>query len=191
MVPVGQHMANLRRKGGLDKGQERAAARAATGRDRPRVADSVLLVEGPSDHFLVPHLACTLSLQWGFDKQGAAIAKGAGKGKGKGKGKGGIARYRNFFRRFEMRVAVLANPDAVLDEFDKLGAVSECHELRDRVVARVNLLAKTGGGAALAVADGDEGAVHDPQPFDCFWEAGRLQREQRTEPLDPPAHGRR
>ena len=138
MVPVGQHMADLRRKGGLDKGQERAAARAATGRDRPRVADSVLLVEGPSDHFLVPHLACTLSLQWGFDKQGAAIAKGAGKGKG------GIARYRNFFRRFEMRVAVLSNPDAVLDEFDKLGAVSECHELRDRVVARVNLLAEDG-----------------------------------------------
>ncbi|MER6409420.1 TOPRIM nucleotidyl transferase/hydrolase domain-containing protein [Streptomyces viridosporus] len=100
----------------------------------------MLLVEGPSDHFLVPHLACTLSLQWGFDKQGAAIAKGAGKGKGKG----GIARYRNFFRRFEMRVAVLANPDAVLDEFDKLGAVSECHELRDRVVARVNLLAEDG-----------------------------------------------
>ena len=35
MVPVGQHMANLRRKGGLGKDPERAArARAAAGRDR-------------------------------------------------------------------------------------------------------------------------------------------------------------
>ncbi|EFE71795.1 predicted protein [Streptomyces viridosporus ATCC 14672] len=146
----------------------------------------MLLVEGPSDHFLVPHLACTLSLQWGFDKQGAAIAKGAGKGKGKG----GIARYRNFFRRFEMRVAVLANPDAVLDEFDKLGAVSECMSYATGSSPGSTCWRRTGGGAALPVADGDEGAVHDPQPFGCFWEAGRLQREQRTEPLDPPAHGR-
>jgi energy-coupling factor transporter ATP-binding protein EcfA2 len=97
-------------------------------------ANSVLLVEGPSDHFLVPYLARTLSPQWDFDKHGAAIAKV--------EGKGSIARYRNFFRRFEMRVAVLADLDAVLDGFDKLGASRECHELRDRVVARVNLLAE-------------------------------------------------
>ncbi|MCX4920223.1 AAA family ATPase [Streptomyces sp. NBC_00687] len=97
-------------------------------------ANSVLLVEGPSDHFLVPHLARTLSPQWDFDKHGAAIAKV--------EGKGSIARYRNFFRRFEMRVAVLADLDAVLDGFDKLGASRECHELRDRLVARVNLLAE-------------------------------------------------
>ncbi|MEU7052583.1 AAA family ATPase [Streptomyces eurythermus] len=97
-------------------------------------ANSVLLVEGPSDHFLIPHLARTLNPEWDFDKHGAAIAKV--------EGKGSITRYRNFFRRFEMRVAVLADLDAVLDGFDKLGASRECHELRDRVVARVNLLAE-------------------------------------------------
>jgi putative ATP-dependent endonuclease of the OLD family len=95
-------------------------------------ANSVLLVEGPSDHILIPHIASTLSPQWDFDKHGAAIARV--------EGKGSIARYRNFFCRFEMRVAVVADLDAVLDGFDKLGASRECHELRDRVVSRVNQL---------------------------------------------------
>jgi hypothetical protein len=43
---------------------------------------------------------------------------------------------------------------------------------------------------APAVAGGDEGAVQDPQPFDHFpGGPGQLEREQRDEPLDHPAHG--
>ncbi len=95
-------------------------------------ANSVLLVEGPSDHIVIPHIARTLKPEWDFDKHGAAIAKV--------EGKGSIARYRAFFSRFEMRVAVVADLDAVLDGFDKLGASRECHELRDRLVSRVNQL---------------------------------------------------
>ncbi|MER5474946.1 AAA family ATPase [Streptomyces sp. NPDC002685] len=97
-------------------------------------ATSVLLVEGPSDRTLIPHIARTLSPQWDFEKHGAAIAKV--------EGKGSIERYRCFFQRFEMRVAVVADLDAVLDGFDKLGASDECRQLRDRVVSKVNDLVK-------------------------------------------------
>ncbi|MET7479933.1 AAA family ATPase [Streptomyces griseoincarnatus] len=95
-------------------------------------ANSVLLVEGPSDRTLIPHIARTLSPQWDFEKRGAAIAKV--------EGKGSIERYRKFFQRFEMRVAVIADLDAVLDGFDKLGASEKCRELRDRLVCRVTEL---------------------------------------------------
>ncbi|MFB7555710.1 ATP-dependent nuclease [Streptomyces brevispora] len=97
-------------------------------------ATSVLLVEGPSDRTLIPHIARTLNPQWDFDKHGAAIAKV--------EGKGSIERYRRFFQRFEMRVAVVADLDAVLHGFDKLGASDECRQLRDRVVSKVNELMK-------------------------------------------------
>ncbi|MFE1291791.1 ATP-dependent endonuclease [Streptomyces sp. NPDC058751] len=97
-------------------------------------ATSVLLVEGPSDRTLIPHIARTLSPQWDFDKHGAAIAKV--------EGKGSIERYRSFFQRFEMSVAVVADLDAVLDGFDKLGASDESRQLRDRVVSKVNELVK-------------------------------------------------
>lgn len=95
-------------------------------------ANSVLLVEGPSDHLLLPHIARTLNPVWDFDKHGVAIARV--------EGKGSIARYRNFFRRFDMRVAVVADLDAVLNGFDKLEASRSCCQLRDRVVSRVNEL---------------------------------------------------
>ncbi|MGW5092680.1 ATP-dependent nuclease [Streptomyces coelicoflavus] len=135
-------------------------------------ASSVLFVEGPSDHFLVPHLARTLSPQWDFDKHGAAIAKM--------EGKGSIARYRNFFRRFEMKVAVLADLDAVLDGFDKLGASRECHELRDRVVARVNLLAEEEDAEASSntlKSLRTSGTARD------LWQQAQLKREEHAQGL--------
>ncbi|MCX4834418.1 AAA family ATPase [Streptomyces sp. NBC_01016] len=95
-------------------------------------ANSVLLVEGPSDRTLVSHIARTLSPQWDFDKQGAAIAVV--------EGKGSIERYRKFFQRFEMRVAVMADLDVVISGFEKLGASAECRKLKGRVMDKVKQL---------------------------------------------------
>ncbi|WP_079054231.1 AAA family ATPase [Streptomyces graminilatus] len=97
-------------------------------------ANSVLLVEGPSDHVLVPHIARTLNAEWDFEKHAAAIAKV--------EGKGSIARYRNFFSRFEMRVAVLADLDALISGFDKLGASKDCHRMRDLLITKVKEMAE-------------------------------------------------
>ncbi|NEA64274.1 AAA family ATPase [Streptomyces sp. SID12488] len=97
-------------------------------------ADSVFLVEGPSDCHLVPHVAKTLNPEWDFQKHAVAIAKV--------EGKGSIARYRGFFEKFEMQVSVLADLDAVLEGFDKLGASDRCAEIRGRLLPLVDRDAK-------------------------------------------------
>ncbi|MET9080950.1 AAA family ATPase [Streptomyces sp. NPDC004237] len=97
-------------------------------------ADSVFLVEGPSDCHLVPHVAKTLNPEWDFQKQAVAIAKV--------EGKGSIARYRVFFEKFKMQVSVLADLDAILEGFDKLGASNRCTEIRSRLLPLVDRDAK-------------------------------------------------
>ncbi|MFD4955809.1 ATP-dependent endonuclease [Streptomyces sp. NPDC058451] len=135
-------------------------------------ANSVLLVEGPSDHILIPHIARTLNPAWDFDKHGSAIARV--------EGKGSIARYRNFFRRFDMRVAVVADLDAVLDGFDKLGASRDCHELRDRVVSRVNeLVAEEDGEVSGSTLKSmrSSGSVKE------LWRQAQRKREEHSQGL--------
>ncbi|MGW1175192.1 ATP-dependent nuclease [Kitasatospora sp. NPDC002543] len=134
-------------------------------------ASSVLLVEGPSDRTVISHLARTLDPQWDFDKHGAAIAKV--------EGKGSIERYRGFFQRFEMRVAVVADLDAVLDGFDKLGASDDCHRLRDQVVTKVNELvkgedAKVSASTLKSLKSGSARAL---------WEHAQLKSEEHAQGL--------
>ncbi|MCX4508593.1 ATP-dependent nuclease [Streptomyces griseus] len=81
-------------------------------------SDKVLLVEGDSDHILIPHIARTLNPEWDFGKRSVAIAKV--------NGKSSIARYRGFFERFGVAVAVLADLDALVEGFNKLGASNVC-----------------------------------------------------------------
>ncbi|MFJ8745846.1 ATP-dependent nuclease [Embleya sp. NPDC127516] len=94
-------------------------------------ADSILLVEGPSDHVVVSHIARTLDPAWDFGKRGVAIAKV--------NGKGSIARYRKFFAKFDMQVSVLTDLDAVLNGFSKLGASQECADMQSKLVEMVIL----------------------------------------------------
>lgn len=135
-------------------------------------ATSVLLVEGPSDRTLIPHIARTLSPQWDFDKHGAAIAKV--------EGKGSIERYRSFFQRFEMRVAVVADLDAVLDGFDKLGASDECHRLRDRVVSKVTELVKN---EDVNVSAGTLKSLSKSGSARALWEYAQLKSEEHARGL--------
>ncbi|WP_157848330.1 ATP-dependent nuclease [Streptomyces exfoliatus] len=83
-------------------------------------SDRVLLVEGDSDHILIPHIARTLNPDWDFDKRSVAIARV--------NGKSSIERYRGFFERFGVSVAVLADLDAIPEGFGKLGASEESQE---------------------------------------------------------------
>lgn len=97
-------------------------------------ADSVFLVEGASDCHLVPHVAKTLNPEWDFQKHSVAIARV--------EGKGSIARYRSFFEKFAMKVSVLADLDAILEGFDKLGASELCADIRNRLLSLVDRDAK-------------------------------------------------
>ncbi|MEU2207585.1 AAA family ATPase [Streptomyces hygroscopicus] len=133
-------------------------------------ATSVLLVEGPSDRTLIPHIARTLSPQWDFDKHGAAIAKV--------EGKGSIERYRSFFQRFAMRVAVVADLDALLDGFEKLGASSR--QLRDRVVSKVNELLKN---EDVAVSASTLKSLSKNGSARALWEHAQLKSEEHAQGL--------
>ncbi|MFC9172783.1 TOPRIM nucleotidyl transferase/hydrolase domain-containing protein [Streptomyces sp. NPDC057107] len=75
-------------------------------------------MEGDSDHILIPHIARTLNSGWDFGKRSVAIAKV--------NGKSSIARYRGFFEKFGVAVAVLADLDALVEGFNKLGASDAC-----------------------------------------------------------------
>ncbi|MFE3883639.1 AAA family ATPase [Streptomyces lydicus] len=135
-------------------------------------ANSVLLVEGPSDHILIPHIARTLSAEWDFEKRATAIAKV--------EGKGSIARYRNFFTQFEVRIAVLADLDVLTEGFDKLGASQPCHRLRDRLITKANELVADSGttpsGKTLKSMR-NNGAVQE------LWKQARMAQEQYAQGL--------
>ncbi|MET8605295.1 AAA family ATPase [Streptomyces rubiginosohelvolus] len=135
-------------------------------------ANSVLLVEGPSDRTLIPHIARSLNPQWDFEKHGAAVAKV--------EGKGSIERYRKFFQRFEMRVAVIADLDAVLDGFDKLGASIKCRELRDRIVCRVTELVEE---EESDVSNRTLKSIRTSGSARELWRQAQIKREQHAQGL--------
>ncbi|MFE7192826.1 ATP-dependent endonuclease [Kitasatospora sp. NPDC057541] len=99
--------------------------------------NDVLLVEGDSDHILMPHLAKSLNEKWDFEQRSIAIARLGGKAR--------VARYRGFFERFGVRVAVLVDLDAITDGFDKLGAGKSSTEIQQQLVKRLGDLASAGG----------------------------------------------
>ncbi|MCL6667338.1 ATP-dependent nuclease [Streptomyces panaciradicis] len=98
--------------------------------------DSILLVEGDSDHIAIPHIARILNPSWDFTKRCVAIARV--------NGKHNIQRYRSFFERFGVSVAVLVDLDALTEGFEKLGASPASTELRNRLMEDVgNMVAGT------------------------------------------------
>jgi predicted ATP-dependent endonuclease of OLD family len=93
-------------------------------------SDRVLLVEGDSDFLVVRELSAALKADWSFAKHPIAIAKI--------NGKGSIARYREFFQKFGVGVAVLADLDVVVTGFEKLGADEQTVELRGKLLKRID-----------------------------------------------------
>lgn len=98
-------------------------------------ANSVLLVEGDSDVAVLKHLSCTLNLSWDFDKGKVRVVKVGGKGN--------FGRYIEFFRRFKIDVMVLADLDALVNGFDKLGLRQDslCFRERASLLEKVSKLA--------------------------------------------------
>lgn len=91
--------------------------------------DDVLLVEGDSDHIVVPHVAKALNEKWDFEQRSIAIARLGGKGQ--------VARYRDFFERFGVRVAVLVDLDVVTGGFGKLGATKSSTAVQQKLMKRL------------------------------------------------------
>lgn len=89
-------------------------------------SNAVVLVEGDSDLVLVPHIARTLNPKWDSDTAGISFCRVGGKGN--------IAKYREFFEAFGVKVSVITDLDCLLDGFDLLEASKECSNLRQKLL---------------------------------------------------------
>ncbi|MEU1333888.1 AAA family ATPase [Streptomyces sp. NPDC005865] len=124
-------------------------------------SDKVLLVEGDSDHILIPHIARTLNAEWDFDKRSAAIARV--------NGKASIARYREFFERFGVSVAVLADLDAISEGFNKLGATEACTDKQRHLMELVGEFIAAEGAEPGEVSNNQARKLRDTPAIKELW----------------------
>lgn len=104
-------------------------------------ADTVVLVEGDSDYIVLPHLARVINPAWDCNQLPVRFARIGGKAN--------IRRYRQFFKRFETRVLVVADLDFLLgSEFGQIDPSGEISELRDQLVAAADAILSNGTGVS-------------------------------------------
>lgn len=102
-------------------------------------AKRVVLVEGDSDYIAFPHIAETINSAWDCRLRSVAFVRVGGKGS--------IARYRSFFRRFDVPVFVITDLDALIDGFDKLEPSEAALRLRSDLLQKID--ATTAKGDAV------------------------------------------
>ena len=95
-------------------------------------ADTVILVEGDSDYLLFPHIARILNPAWDIVKVPVHFARITGKGN--------IRRYREFFRKFDVRVPVIADLDLLLNGFHHVSPSEEIKAARDKLLVKLDEL---------------------------------------------------
>ena len=103
--------------------------------------DRVLLVEGVCDVIYLKHLAKTLNPQWDFDRRNIAVVKVDGKGN--------FGRFRKFFSSFDVEVRIVADLDAVSDQFEQLDASPESSQLRTDLYQTISALSKSQAGSEI------------------------------------------
>ena len=94
-------------------------------------AKRIVLVEGDSDLIALPHIAETLDDKWNSRSHSVAFVRVSGKGS--------IARYRSFFKRFEVPLFVITDLDTIDDGFDKLEPTEEAKNLRFLLLQEADL----------------------------------------------------
>lgn len=104
--------------------------------------DRAVLVEGDCDVIYLKHVAKTLDSRWDFDRHNVALIRIGGKGNFK--------RYRSFFEHFNLEVRIIADLDAIVDQYEKLGAPTECDAMRSALIGAAD---RTGTQAAIISSD--------------------------------------
>lgn len=92
-------------------------------------ARTVVLVEGDSDVVVFPHLSKLLNSSWDPVEKNIVFIKTGGKTS--------IARYREFFRRFEIEVHAIADLDAIIDGFQHLTGSEEAKAAREALMMEI------------------------------------------------------
>lgn len=90
----------------------------------------IVLVEGDSELIVFPHIARLLDSRWDFKSTSTNLIKISGKGSFK--------RYTDFFGRFGVGVALVADLDAIVEGFDKLGPSERAKELRSSLLQDID-----------------------------------------------------
>lgn len=93
-------------------------------------SEHVVLIEGDSDLLYIKHAAKVLNRDWDFDARNVAIIPVGGKGS--------FRRYCDFFSEFGVRVTMIADLDALVDQFSGLGAMEQCGAARSRLFAALD-----------------------------------------------------
>ena len=114
-------------------------------------AKRIVLVEGDSDLIVLPHIAETLDAEWNCRSNSVDFVRVSGKGS--------IARYRSFFKRFEVPLFVITDLDTIDDGFDKLEPTDAAKNLRSELLQKVDLANADAGLSGAAIA----GAITDAQ----------------------------
>jgi len=94
--------------------------------------DHVVLCEGDSDIIYLKHISKTISHDWDFEKKNIGLIQIGGKGN--------FARYREFFECFGVSVQIITDLDAIVDQYEGLGASSECDSLREELLKEIEKL---------------------------------------------------
>jgi len=134
-------------------------------------ADTVVLVEGDSDYLLFPHIAKTLNTAWDPATVPVHFARITGKGN--------IRRYRDFFRRFGVRVPVTADLDLLLNGFQHISPSNELRVARDNLLARVDALIEPDNGDAEPSAT-EARKAHDSGELRRLWKRVRERQAELT-----------
>ena len=100
-------------------------------------AETVLLVEGDSDHICFSYIPSVLNPNWKFSENKTMVVKVYGKSS--------FTRYRQFFDRFGVRVCIIADLDSVIDGFESLGLPPEVNEVRSKLIQEIDRLAEGEG----------------------------------------------
>lgn len=129
-------------------------------------ADTVVLVEGDSDYLLMPHIARTLDPAWDVAKVPVVFARITGKGN--------IRRYREFFKRFVVRVPVIADLDLLVNGFDHIAPGNAVKIARNNLLAKVDQLIEPDANGPSAK---DAKDAHDSGELRGLW---RKLRESQT-----------
>lgn len=93
-------------------------------------SNRIVLVEGDSELIVLPHIARLLDPRWDFKTTSTNLIKISGKGS--------FRRYTEFFGRFGVEVAIIADLDALLEGFDKLDPSEHAKELRTQLLQKVD-----------------------------------------------------
>ncbi|MFH1212907.1 MAG: AAA family ATPase [Candidatus Neomarinimicrobiota bacterium] len=95
-------------------------------------SSKIVLVEGDTELIILPHLASLLDSRWDFKSTSINLVKVPGKGSFK--------RYRDFFKHFGVDIAIVADLDVLLEDFDKVYPSIEEKQLRDDLIRDVDVI---------------------------------------------------